>query len=497
MECDPSGLDITECLRQIVSGTPDEVRQGWTNLRQLDEEIRKDIDLGDVMEIVNMIVGRSITNVYEIPNLLVYFSTRLKNNPFEVNRHRHNYTLFLKNTAGNDISLLAKIVEVIDDKHKVYLPELTSNMNFCEAIVTCLAEFQMPDQPNKVGEFKDSSLKIQSRIKAIVDRAQGSVSRERLIHKCLQTLYRIIASLDRNSLPGAALVNVLKLIEPEAMAQAAQIIIHSLDDDNLGRAVTTLCTWLSQWLKDDNLSLWISAFINGLEERQKYTVLNRVAEDCLKITIRRLTIPMARQHSIALTFLLLSKQSTPVLFHRVIKDIKDVLMRLSREPTDSARKTVQSLVDCTKALMMRFPSHPIYDTVEKCLPVEPRMDVVNTILKNSLWEEESREEIQNFCLINNGKVGLTNLGNTCYMNSVLQALVMTRQFCHEVISYKPPTDTNSNIILGKLQNLFALLLYSKRMSLAPTEVLQASRPSYFTPGQQQDSSEFLWLVRHY
>ncbi|XP_011313993.1 ubiquitin carboxyl-terminal hydrolase 35 [Fopius arisanus] len=491
MECDPPIPDFAECLLQIVSGTPAEVCQGWVNLRQLNEEVRKDIDLRDVKGIIKMIVDRSITNVTQIPKLLVFFSTRLKINPFEANVD-NNYTLFLKNTGGNDISLLADIVEVLTEHDTIYLSTFMGNLKFCEAIVTCLAEFQMPPESTAIKKWKESSLRIQNNIKIICNRFDRDNS-ENLKITCIKTLYKIIEDLERNSLPGAALVIILQLMEnQEAIQSAVQFIVSNTHNDhNLERALKTLCTWLSHWLKDDCLSRWISAFIKALEDKKKYSVLNRIADDCLPMTIQRLKIPIARPHSLALFFCLLHKQSTPALFHRVIKDIEHVLMILSNDSSEAAKKITQSVVDCTKALMMRFPCHPIYESLEKCLPVKPRMSVVDLILGKSLWQEETRNDVQNILFINEGKVGLTNLGNTCYMNSVLQALVMTRQFCHEVISYKPSADTNANVILRKLQNLFALLLYSKRRTLSPTEVLQASRPSYFTPGQQQDSSEFL------
>ena len=87
-----------------------------------------------------------------------------------------------------------------------------------------------------------------------------------------------------------------------------------------------------------------------------------------------------------------------------------------------------------------------------------------------------------------GFVGLINLGNTCYMNSVLQALFLTSAFTDNLLF---ANHMKSSRCGSRLQTALAFLRLTQRSIYSPSELLKAARPPWFEAGRQQDCSEFL------
>lgn len=90
----------------------------------------------------------------------------------------------------------------------------------------------------------------------------------------------------------------------------------------------------------------------------------------------------------------------------------------------------------------------------------------------------------------NGFVGLSNQGNTCYLNSILQSLFHLPIFRRAI--YRMPPGSPSLILA--LQRLFFRLQYHYKYSFT-TEVMQTFECNSLHLGSQNDTQEFLKLFQ--
>ncbi|TKC46468.1 hypothetical protein EI555_004884 [Monodon monoceros] len=349
-------------------------------------------------------------------------------------------------------------------RHPRCVPDGPHRLLFCQQLVRCLGRFRCPaDGEEGAVEFLEQAQQV-SGLLAQLWRAQPAA-----ILPCLKELFAVISCTEEEP-PSSALASVVQHLPLELMDGVVRNLSNddSVTDSQMLTAISRMIDWVS-WPLGKNIDKWIIALLKGLAAVKKFSIL-------IEVSLAKI--------------------------EKLLPHIPPMVASLVKEDSNSGTSCLEQLAELVHCMVFRFPGFPdLYEPVMEAIKDlhVPNEDRIKQLLGQDAWTSQ-KSELAGFyprlmAKSDTGKIGLINLGNTCYVNSILQALFMASEcpalfgsFRHCVLRL---TENNSQPLMTKLQWLFAFLEHSQRPAISPENFLSASWTPWFSPGTQQDCSEYL------
>lgn len=342
------------------------------------------------------------------------------------------------------------------------IPKDKSAVLFCQQLVRTIGNFQCAaTHEQELREYVSQVTRVGTLLQSIWKAEPATLL------PSLQEVFAIISFTDPSFDPSIALASLVQHIP----LQMITVLIKSLTTDqnvkdaNMTQALCRMIDWLS-WPLAQYVDTWVIALLKGLAAVQKFTILIDVTLLKIELVFNRLWYPIVRQGALAvLSHMLLSFQHSPEAFHLVVPHIVHLVQTLKSDGLPTSKAFLLQFTDLIHCMMYQYSGFPdLYDSILEAIKELPKPDEdkVKLILNQSAWTSQSNSLASGLLRITGksetGKTGLINLGNTCYMNSIIQTLFMATDFRRSVLSLNL---NGSNTLMKKLQLLFAFLAHTQ------------------------------------
>eukprot|EP00051_Salpingoeca_urceolata_P013942 m.176643 g.176643 ORF g.176643 m.176643 type:complete len:1029 (+) comp17948_c0_seq2:228-3314(+) len=317
-----------------------------------------------------------------------------------------------------------------------------------------------------------------------------------------------VSTPSRAPRPSPGIAAMLARFPESLMSQAAQhMASRAVNDHDLITALREIMLVALRWPAAKGLYRWVIAFLKALAAEKRFPALIRVTQQCVKGVFQLLLLPECRANALPVVqHLLLSYQHAPDAFHAIVPIVPAIVRHVRHEdeagkqPQHQPTVVVLTLTTLLHALMFQFSGFPeLYEPVLRSLeglPVTPETRIKRLLADKAWWNSapSSSSTVSGSAVATRDTLdvrpGLVNLGNTCFMNSMVQALYSVRPFRNAALLHRQLTKQRHPVTL-ETKKLFTLMMASHRQAISPTGMRDRGVPSWFPRGTQQDCSEFV------
>ncbi|KAG7258426.1 hypothetical protein CRUP_031796 [Coryphaenoides rupestris] len=350
-------------------------------------------------------------------------------------------------------ALCARISTLLSDFVQC-IPREKAAVLFCQQLVRTISYFHCPaSQERELREYVGQVTKVSTLLQNIWKAEPATLLPSLQEHIPLQMITVLIKSLTTD---------------------------QNVKDASMTKALCRMIDWLS-WPLAQHIDTWAIALLKGLAAVQKFTILIDVTLLKIELVFNRLWYPIVRQGAlVVLSHMLLSFQHSPEAFHLIVPHVVHLVQTLRTDGLSTSKAFLLQFTELIHCMMYQYSGFPeLYDNILEAIKdlMKPSEDKIMVVLKQSAWTSNS------FATGVLRHAGKSETGKTG-----LPPPPLCLSFRRHVLSLHL---SGTNMLMKKLQLLFAFLAHTQRAAYAPRNFFEASRPTWFNAGSQQDCSEYL------